>query len=147
MANSYLTRFVQATDGSPGSTCCSCFHLLPLLYHGGRGDHLLWSFLPFAGSAVTRADLAAERFAVVIFGLNLTLAALMLYVMIRHAERTPGLAADDTAQKELQSFARERETATLLQAAATVAGVFLPLIAVIFSLAVSVIYSSSRSVR
>jgi len=68
------------------------------------------SFLPFADHAVTRTDLAAERVAVVIFGLNLTLAALMLYVMIRHAGRTPGLAADDTAQAELRGFARERKT-------------------------------------
>ena len=29
------------------------------------------------------------------FGLNLTLAALMIYLMLRHAARTPGLAADD----------------------------------------------------
>jgi hypothetical protein len=42
----------------------------------------------------------------------------MLDVMIRHAGRTPGLAADDTAQVELRSFARERKTAVLLQASA-----------------------------
>jgi|HubBroStandDraft_4_1064222.scaffolds.fasta_scaffold116369_2 hypothetical protein len=41
----------------------------------------------------------------------------MLHVMIRHAGHTPGLAADDTAQVELRSFARERKTAVLLQRA------------------------------
>jgi len=98
------------------------------------------SFLPFADHAVTRTDLAAERVAVVIFGLNLTLAALMLYVMIRHAGRTPGLAADDTAQAELRGFARERKTAVLLQASAAVVGLLLLVIGVIFYLAVSMIY-------
>jgi MFS family permease len=38
---------------------------------------------------------SAERVAAVVFGLNMTLAALMVYLMLRHAERTPGLAADD----------------------------------------------------
>jgi hypothetical protein len=46
----------------------------------------------------------------------------MLHVMIRHAGHTPGLAADDTAQVELRSFARERKTALLLQASAAVGG-------------------------
>ena len=64
----------------------------------------------------------------------------MLYVMIRHAGRTPGLAADNTAQVELRGFARERKTAALLQAGAAVVGLLLPVIAVIFYLAVSMIY-------
>ena len=64
----------------------------------------------------------------------------MLHVMIRHAGHTPGLAADDTAQVELRSFARERKTAVLLQASAAVGGLLLPVIVVIFYLAVSMIY-------
>ena len=64
----------------------------------------------------------------------------MVYLVIRHASRTPGLAADDMAEEELQAFARERRAATLLQASATVVGVFLPATAVIFYLAVSVLY-------
>lgn len=63
----------------------------------------------------------------------------MLHVMIRHAGRTPGLAADDTALVELRSFARERKTAVLFQASAAVGGLLLPVIAVIFHLAVSMI--------
>jgi hypothetical protein len=63
----------------------------------------------------------------------------MLHVMIRHAGRTPGLAADDTAQVELRSFGRERKTAVLLQASA-VGGLLLPVISVIFYLAVSMVY-------
>jgi TMEM175 potassium channel family protein len=83
---------------------------------------------------------STERVAVVVFGLNLTLAALMVYLMLRHAGRTPGLAADDVAEEELQAFARERRSATLLQASATVVGVFLPLTAVVFYLALSIFF-------
>ena len=54
------------------------------------------------------------------------------------ADPMPGLAADDIAEEELQAFAKERRSATLLQASATVVGAFLPLTAVIFYLAVSV---------
>lgn len=60
--------------------------------------------------------------------------------MLRHAARTPGLAADDIAEEELQAFAKERRSATLLQASATVLGAFLSLTAVIFYLAVSVFF-------
>jgi TMEM175 potassium channel family protein len=83
---------------------------------------------------------STERVAVVAFGLNLTLAALMVYLMLRHAGRTPGLAADDLAEEELHAFARERRSAVLLQAGATVVGVFLPLTAVVFYLALSVFF-------
>jgi hypothetical protein len=69
-----------------------------------------------------------------VFGLNLTLAALMVYLMLRHAGRTPGLAADDVAEVELQAFAKERRSAVLLQAGATVVGAFLPLTTVVFYL-------------
>jgi hypothetical protein len=83
---------------------------------------------------------SAERVAAVVFGLNLTLAALMVYLMLRHAGRTPGLAADDIAEEELQAFAKERRSAVLLQAGATVVGGFLPLTAVIFYMAVSIFF-------
>jgi hypothetical protein len=89
---------------------------------------------------IFHAGSLAERVAVVLFGLNLTLAALMVYRVIRYASRTPGIAADDVAEEELQAFARERRAAALLQAGATVVGVFLPVIAVVFYLAVSVFF-------
>jgi uncharacterized membrane protein len=112
---------------------------------------LFVSFLPFT-TAIAATHLfasnlslheitvssSAERVAVVVFGLNLTLAALMVYLMLRHAGRTPDVAADDLAEEELQAFARERRSAVLLQASATVVGVFLPLIAVVFYLVLSI---------
>lgn len=52
----------------------------------------------------------------------------------------PGLAADDIAEEELRAFAKERRSAVLLQASATVVGAFLPLTAVIFNLAVSIFF-------
>jgi uncharacterized membrane protein len=77
---------------------------------------LFVSFLPFTtGVAATHlfasnlslheitVSSSTERVAAVVFGLNLTLAALMVYLMLRHAGRTPGLAADDVAEVELQA--------------------------------------------
>jgi hypothetical protein len=57
-----------------------------------------------------------------------------------HAARTPGVAADGIAEEELQTFAKERRSAMLLQAGATIVGAFLPLTAVIFYLAVSIFF-------
>jgi hypothetical protein len=68
-----------------------------------------------------------------------TAPVLMHYFTIRHARRTPGLAADDTAHVELRDLARERKTAVLLQASAVV-GLLVPVVAVISYLAVSMIY-------
>jgi uncharacterized membrane protein len=137
IAHSNLTRFIKAADPD-----LMRLNLMLLLFV---------SFLPFT-TAIAATHLFAsnlslreitiststERVAAVVFGLNLTLAALMVYLMLRHAARTPGLAADDVAEEELQAFAKERRSATLLQASATVVGAFLPLTAVIFYLAVSV---------
>ena len=64
----------------------------------------------------------------------------MLYLMLRHAGRTPEVAADDLAEEELRAFAQQRRSAVLLQASATVVGVFLPLLAVIFYLALAIFY-------
>jgi uncharacterized membrane protein len=138
-AHSTLTRFIKAADHD-----LMRLNLMLLLFV---------SFLPFT-TAIAATHLFAsnlslheitvssptERVAVVLFGLNLTLAALMVYLMLRHAGRTPGLAADDLAEEELQAFARERRSAVLLQASATIVGVFLPLTAVVFYLALSVFF-------
>jgi uncharacterized membrane protein len=139
IAHSNLTRFIKAADAD-----LMRLNLMLLLFV---------SFLPFT-TAIAATHLFAsnltlheitiststERVAAVVFGLNLTLAALMIYLMLRHAGRTAGLAADDIAEQELQVFAKERRSATLLQAAATVVGGFLPLAAVIFYLALSIFF-------
>jgi len=70
----------------------------------------------------------------------LTLAALMLYLMLRHAGRTSDVAADDLAEEELRAFATQRRSAVLLQASATVVGAFLPLLAVVFYLVLAIFY-------
>ena len=139
IAHSTMTRFLKAADPE-----LMRLNLMLLLFV---------SFLPFttaiAATHVFASNLSfhgltesttAERVAVVLFGLNLTLAALMVYLMLRHAGRTPDVAADDLAEEELQAFARERRSATLLQASATLVGVFLPLTAVVFYLALSIFF-------
>jgi uncharacterized membrane protein len=139
VAHSTLTRFIKAADPD-----LMRLNLMLLLFV---------SFLPFT-TAIAATHLFAsnltlheatvststERVAVVVFGLNLTLAALMVYLVLRHAARTPDIAADDLAEEELQAFATQRRSAVLLQASATIVGVFLPLLAVVFYLALAVFY-------
>jgi uncharacterized membrane protein len=139
IAHSTLTRFIKAADPD-----LMRLNLMLLLFV---------SFLPFT-TAIAATHLFAsnltfhevtvstptERVAAVVFGLNLTLAALMIYLMLRHAGRTPDVAADDLAEEELRAFARERRSAMLPQASATVVGAFLPLTAVVFYLAVSIFF-------
>jgi hypothetical protein len=54
--------------------------------------------------------------------------------------RPPGMPADDVAEEEPQAFARERRAAALFQGGATALGAFLPVIAIVFYLAVSVVF-------
>ena len=131
-----MTRFIKAADPALmrlNLTLLLFVSFLPFTT-AIAATHLFVSVLTLTQLIVGHAA-AAERVAVVVFGLNLTLAALMVYLVIRHASRTPGVAADDMAEEELQAFARERRAAALLQAGATVMGVFLPVTAVIFYLA------------
>src|SRR5215470_4412724 len=102
--------------------------------------HLFATVLPLSHDTVLRPGIPAERVAVVLFGLNLTLAAFMVYRVIRYAARTPGMAADDVAEEELQAFSRERRAAALFQGGATALGAFLPVVAITFYLAVSLIF-------
>jgi uncharacterized membrane protein len=139
IAHSNLTRFIKAADAD-----LMRLNLLLLLFVSFlpfttaiAATHLFASNLTFHEITISTS---AERVAAVVFGLNLTLAALMVYLMLRHAARTRGLAADDIAEEELQGFAGERRSAVLLQAGATVVGGFLPLAAVIFYLALSVFF-------
>ena len=139
IAHSNLTRFIKAADAD-----LMRLNLMLLLFvsflpftTGIVATHLFASNLSFHEVTISTST---ERVAAVVFGLNLTLAALMIYLMLRHAGRTPGLAADGIAEEELRAFAKERRSAMLLQAAATAAGGFLPLAAVIFYLAVSVFF-------
>lgn len=126
IAHSNMTRFIQAADD-----VLMRLNLLLLLFV---------SFLPFTTSLMaTRLNDPGERLAVVIFGLNLTLAALLVNVLVGYSARSPGLAADDVAEEELQAFERERRFALALQGMATVVAVFLPVVAVIAFLAVSIL--------
>lgn len=126
IAHSNTTRFIKAADD-----VLMRLNLLLLLSV---------SFLPFTTSLMaTHLNDPGERLAVVIFGLNLTLATLLVNVLVGYAARSHGLAADDVAEEELQAFERERRYALALQATATVVAIFLPVVAVIVYLVISVL--------
>jgi uncharacterized membrane protein len=126
IAHSNMTRFIRCADAA--------FMRLNLVLL------LFVSFLPFTTSllAVHLND-SDEDVAVVIFGANLTLTALLVNALVAYAARTPGVAADDVGEEELQAFAKERRGALLLQAIATVVGLFLPVVAVVVFLVISVL--------
>lgn len=126
ISHSNMTRFIKATDD-----ILMRLNLLLLLFV---------SFLPFTTNLMaTHLNDPREGLAVVVFGLNLTLAALLVSVVVGYAGHTPSLAADDVAEEELRSFERERRTALVILAAATGVAVFLPVVAVTVFLAVSVL--------
>jgi uncharacterized membrane protein len=126
VAHSTLTRYTKAVDAQ-----LMRLNLVLLL---------LISFLPFTTSVLARhLDDAGEADAVVLFGANLTLAALLVNVLVAYTLRTPGLVADDGAEAELVAFQRERAVALALLLAATVAGLVVPVAAVVVFLAISVV--------
>ena len=126
MAHSNLTRFTKAAD-----QVMMGLNLVLLLFV---------SFLPFTTSLLANhLDDSAAHIAVVIFGINLTLASLMVNVMFGYASRTEGVAADDAADAELKAFDRQRRVAVAIQAVATLLGLILPLVAVVVYLAISLL--------
>jgi uncharacterized membrane protein len=142
IAHSNMTRFIKAADPTLMRLNLTLLLFVSFLPFTTAivATHLFATFLPLSHDTVFEPGSPAERVAVVLFGLNLSLAAFMVYRVIRYAARTPGMAADDVAEEELQAFAGERRTAALFQGGATVLGVFLPLIAIVFYLAVSIVF-------
>jgi uncharacterized membrane protein len=142
IAHSNMTRFIKAADPTLMRLNLTLLLFVSFLPFTTAivATHLFATVLPLSHDTVFRPGTPAERVAVVLFGLNLTLAAFMVYRVIRYAARTPGMAADDVAEEELQTFARERRAASLFQAGATVLGAFLPVIAIVFYLAVSLVF-------
>jgi TMEM175 potassium channel family protein len=142
IAHSNMTRFIKAADPTLMRLNLTLLLFVSFLPFTTAivATHLFATVLPLADDTVLQPGSPAERVAVVLFGLNLTLAAFMVYRVIRYAARTPGMAADDVAEEELQAFARERRAAALFQGGATVLGAFLPVIAIIFYLAVSLVF-------
>ena len=126
MAHSNLTRFTKATD-----QVMMGLNLVLLLFV---------SFLPFTTSLLANhLDDSGAHIAVVIFGINLTLASLMVNVMFGYAGRAEGVAADDAADDELRAFDRQRRSAVILQAVATLIGLVIPFVAVVVYLVISLL--------
>jgi uncharacterized membrane protein len=140
IAHSNLTRFIRVVDAPLMRLNLLLLMFVSLLPFttGVVANHLFVSYLEVSRD-ISRS-FGAERVAVVMFGVDLMLAALMLYLLIRHAARVPGIAVDDVAEEELQRFSAERRTAFVAQASATVVGVFVPLLAILFYLSVSVLF-------
>jgi uncharacterized membrane protein len=142
IAHSNMTRFIKAADPTLMRLNLTLLLFVSFLPFTTAivATHLFATFLPLSHDTVLEPGSPAERVAVVLFGLNLTLAAFMVYRVIRYAARTPGMAADDVAEEELQAFAGERRTAALFQGGATVLGAFVPVVAIVFYLAVSLVF-------
>lgn len=133
MAHTTLTRFLKAAD-----QVLLGLNLFLLL---------LVSLLPFTTSLMaTHLGDTGEHVAVVIFGLNLTLAAAMVNVIFRYAAMTKGLA-DHDADEELVAFAKRRRVAVVVEGLATLAGLFFPQLAVGAFLLISLLLLADPIVR
>ena len=133
IAHTNTTRFIRAVDAG-----WMRLNLLLLLFV---------SFLPFTTSLMaTHLNETDARTVTVLFGTNLTLAALMVSVLMRYSANA-GLPADDVAEAELEEFAGERRVALVLQAAATVLAIVLPVVSMLVFLAISLLLLLEPLVR
>jgi len=142
VAHSTVSHFIKAVDAT-----LMRLNLILLLFvsflpftTAVLATHLFASILPIDHVTEPNPDLSSERLAVVLFGVNLTLAAFMNFLVMRHIDRTDELAAEDVVEEQLQGFVRGRRTAVLLQAIATLVGFFVPVVAVVVYLALSVFF-------
>ena len=127
IAHSNMTRFIQAADGM-----LLRLNLLLLLFV---------SLLPFTTNLMaTHHRDAGTRVSVVLFGLNLTLATVVVLLLLRHAAHTPGIADDEVADEELRDFAKQRLVALVIYAALTVVGLLTPRVGLIGFLVASVVF-------
>ena len=99
MAHATLTTFLSKTD-----QILMGLNLLLLL---------MVSLLPFTTNLMaSHLGDPGEHLAVVVFGVNLTLASVMVNIIFRYAARTPGLA-DQAGDQDLAAFARRRRIAVI----------------------------------
>jgi len=142
VAHSTVSHFIKAVDAT-----LMRLNLILLLFvsflpftTAVLATHLFASLLPIDRITEPSPDLSSERLAVVLFGVNLTLAALMNFLVMRHIDGTDELTADDLEEEQLQGFVRGRRTAVILQAIATVIGAFVPVVAVVVYLGLSLFF-------
>ncbi|TXH42532.1 MAG: DUF1211 domain-containing protein [Actinobacteria bacterium] len=126
IAHSTLGKFLRAAD-----QLLVGLNLLLLLFV---------SLLPFTTSlmATHLSNRDGEHVAVVVFGLNLFMASLLINAMLRHAARSDDLMDGDDGPA-LKSFARSRRVSLIVQGGATVLGFFLPRVAVVIYLVISLL--------
>lgn len=117
IAHTNMTRYIKASD--------------PALLRLNLLLLLLVSVLPFTTNLMAQnLNNAGERPAVVLFGLNLTLSAVVTSLVLRYLSNRPGLASDDAADAGLRAFERERRVAVGSLVLATVLAIFFPVAAV-----------------
>lgn len=125
IAHTTMTRFTKAADAQ-----LMRLNLVLLLFV---------SFLPFTTSVMaTYLNTQDEQLGAILFGVNLTLAGVLINALLAYAARRPGLA-DHAAEEELRRFEKDRRLSVGLQAAATVLAVFWPLVSVLVFLGVSLL--------
>jgi uncharacterized membrane protein len=142
VAHSTISHFIKAVDATLmrlNLVLLLFVSLLPFTT-GILATHLFASVLPIDRVTEPLPGFGPERLAVVVFGANLTLAALMTFLVVRHVDKTDELAPDDRVEEELRGFTRGRGTAVVLQALATVVGVFLPVVAVVVYLGLAIFF-------
>lgn len=134
IAHSNMTRYVKASDAA-----LLRLNLLLLL---------LVSLLPFTTSLMAQnLDNAGGRPATVLFGLNLTLSAVVTSLVLRYVSNRPDLASDDVAGTGLRAFEKERRVAVASLVLATVLAIFFPLAAVTVFLLISLLLLLEPVVR
>lgn len=126
VAHSTLTRFLKSSN-----QVLMGINLVLLLFV---------SLLPFTTGlmATYLRNSEGEKIAIIIFGLNLTLASLMVNVLLRYARIEPGLV-DPSSDDELVLFAKQRRVSITIQAVATGLALVLPYVAVGLYLAISLL--------
>jgi uncharacterized membrane protein len=117
IAHTNMTRYIKASD--------------PALLRLNLLLLLLVSLLPFTTSLMAQnLNNAGGRPAVVLFGLNLTLSAVVTSLVLRYVSNRPDLASEDVAETGLRAFERERRVAVGSLVLATVLAIFFPVAAV-----------------
>jgi uncharacterized membrane protein len=134
IAHSTLTRFLKSSN-----QVLMGLNLVLLLFV---------SLLPFTTGlmATYLRNSEGERLAIVVFGLNLTLASMMVNVLLRYVRIEPGLV-EPSWEPDLASFARQRRVAISIQAVATGLALLVPYVAVALYLAISLLVLVDPVVR
>ena len=105
VAHSTVSHFIKAVDATLMRLNLVLLLFVSLLPFTTAilATHLFASILPIDHVTEPQPGFGPERLAVVIFGINLTLAALMTFLVIRHVDETDELAADEGSRRSCKA--------------------------------------------